>query len=84
MDNIRIIQTVPETKPQQAGFFPIMSPVCLHCGKEIKTADGMFYALMRPYYASIHRWCAPFYSYPNTWPHTFPYTYYNNKGSEGD
>lgn len=63
-----------------SGFFPVMTPLCLLCHKKIKTSDGMFYALVKPYYGVLHRHCAPFFSWNGEWPHAQPYVYYNNTG----
>lgn len=65
-----------------SGFFPVMDVKCVHCRKDVRSEDGLFYALTRPYYCLLHRWCAPFYNWNNTWPHSHPLVHYNNIGGD--
>lgn len=60
-----------------------MSSVCVQCGRKISPADGMFYYLGSPYYAAIHKECAPFWGYNGMWPHSQPAVYYMNRARVG-
>ena len=59
-------------------FFEVMTTRCIQCGKPVMPEDGMFYGLLKPHYAVIHRQCAPYCQYPNQWPHSQTYHFYAN------
>lgn len=39
----------------------------------------MFFYLPDPYYAIIHKECAPFYGFAGMWPHSQPANYYTGR-----
>lgn len=62
-----------------ATVIPIMTPICIHCQRVISPDAGLFYAIPAPYYAVIHKECAPFFQYRNQWPHREPWEFYSKK-----
>lgn len=67
---------------QSYGLIPIMESNCVYCRRDVRREDGLFYALSKPYYGILHRWCAPYFSWNGQWPHSNPVVYYNTVGSE--
>jgi hypothetical protein len=39
----------------------------------------MFFYLGDPYYALLHKECAPFFSFTGMWPHAQPANYYTGR-----
>ncbi len=65
---------------------PCMIAKCLHCQRKISYKDGLFFYLEAPWFGALHRDCAPFWSFPNQWPHPQPVLWYmnmsNNSGGQ--
>lgn len=59
--------------------FFVMNVVCVKCRLPITVADGAFFVAGEPYFAAMHRKCAPFYTYNGEWPHVYPYGFYMSK-----
>ena len=56
--------------------FYVMTSTCVKCKQPITAADGAFFVADKPYYAAMHRRCAPFFIYDGEWPHPYPNAYY--------
>jgi hypothetical protein len=74
----------PFTEKQTARVTPVMSVLCIHCRRKISGRDGMFYFLGDPYFALIHKECAPYFNYNGLWPHSQPIGFYVNKSKKPD
>lgn len=56
-----------------------MTTLCVQCKKPVLPDDGVFMAVGHPYYAVLHKWCAPHFTYNGEWPHPYPSSVYNKK-----
>ena len=67
----------------QSGIpiLPAMTPVCVGCQRRISSKDGLFLYLPDPYFALIHKECAPFFTFSGVWPHRQTYHYYISKNN---
>jgi hypothetical protein len=53
----------------------IVSTECLKCKKDVSTL-GKFFALGPPLHGVLCSFCAPYYDYPNLYPHKLPMVAY--------
>lgn len=71
-----------DTDQTIAKFIEVMSTQCIYCKNPITIVDGRFYALEKPYNGCLHTYCAPYYDYPQCWPHEQPVIYYDRKNKQ--
>jgi hypothetical protein len=63
-------------EPLDFQRFYVMTSSCVKCRQPITVADGAFFVAGDPYFAAMHRRCAPFFVYDKEWPHPYPFGYY--------
>lgn len=63
----------------QVQCLPVMSNVCVQCARRIAASDGLYYYLGDPYFAVLHKECAPYFPFNGLWPHLMPMNYYVTK-----
>ena len=69
----------PEKNKGEISIHQVMTPVCVGCRRKISGKDGMFLYLPDPYFAVIHKECAPFYHFLGVWPHSQSFYHYAGK-----
>jgi hypothetical protein len=69
----------PETGRTIGEIIEIATVRCPVCRAPVTELDGQFWALGFPYFASLHKDCAPHFRYDEQWPHEQPMAFYTGR-----